>query len=62
MDYEGDDLGDVAFKIMISNKDFKEMFERVYIEVIYIMDYDLIPTRAKKVQADGGAVVRPAKD
>ena len=48
MDYEGNDLWDTAFKIMITNEDFKKMFERGYIEVIYIMDYDLIPTRTKK--------------
>jgi hypothetical protein len=42
LDYEGNDLWDTAFKIMITNEDFKEMFERGYIEVIYIMDYDLI--------------------
>ena len=48
LDYEGNDLWDTAFKIMITNEDFKEMFERGYIEVIYIMAYDLIPTRTKK--------------
>ena len=49
IDYEGNDLWDTAFKIMITNKGFKELFERGYIEVIYIMDYDIIPTSGKKV-------------
>ena len=40
LDYEGNDLWDTAFKIMITNEDFKEMFEHGYIQVIYTMDYD----------------------
>jgi hypothetical protein len=48
IDFRGNKLWDTAFKIMITNDDFKEMFDRGYIEVIYIMEYDLIPTKGKK--------------
>ena len=44
---EGDELWDTAFKMMNSNRDFKNMFRLGYVEVIYIMDYDLIPTKGK---------------
>ena len=61
IDYEGNDLWDTAFKIMITNKDFKELFERGYIEVIYIMDYDIIPTSGKRYKPTEEQLLDPMK-
>ena len=50
IDSKGNKLWKVALKILMTNKDFREMYERGYIEVIYIMDYDIIPTTGSKYQ------------
>jgi hypothetical protein len=61
IDIKGNKLWDTAFKIMITNEDFKRMFDLGYIEVIYIMDYDLIPTRAKKYKPTEEQLTDPLK-
>ena len=50
IEIKGNKLWKVALKILMTNKDFREIFQRGYIEVIYIMDYDIIPTTGSKYQ------------
>ena len=50
INFKGNKLWNIALRILMTNDDFREMFDRGYIDVIYILDYDIIPTKGKKYE------------
>ena len=46
---------------MITNTDFKDMYELGYVDVIYILDYDLIPTNGKQYKPTEEQLMHPLK-
>jgi hypothetical protein len=49
---KSDKLWGSIVKVMKTDKNFKEVYARNYIDAVYIMDYDLIPTKGKSRPLD----------